>query len=70
MMIFLKGEVWQEAFGMDFLGFTKCTEEYGLLFKDDVDGLSDRQIRIVSGRTGWTKNKLIFVEGYGHNDKK
>jgi hypothetical protein len=68
MMDFLKGGNWQDGAGMDFLGFIK--QENQPLMIEEVDGLSNRQIKIVLGKTGWTGNKLIFVEGYWYGDKK
>ena len=64
MMHFLKGGNWQDGAGVNFLGFTKWKVQWENqpLMVEDVDGLSDRQKKIVLGRTGWTKNKYIFVE--------
>ena len=46
---------------MDFLGFTK--QKNLPLMIGEIDGLSDRQIEIVLGRTGWTGNKGDFIGG-------
>jgi hypothetical protein len=66
-MHFLKGGNWQDGVGVDFLGEDKYKEQRNQpLMEEDVDGLSDRQIEIILGRTGWTGNNLIFLEPEVH----
>jgi hypothetical protein len=67
MMHFSKGGYWQDGVGVDFLGKVKYKEQQNQpLMEEDVDGLSDRQIEIILGRTGWTGNNLIFLEPEVH----
>lgn len=49
MMHFLKGGNWQDGGGVDFLDFNKVIKQ-ALMEEREIDGLSDRQVRIVKNR--------------------